>query len=420
MSIMKKFLNIIIVALVVLTSFNLVSCSDDDFTPTIFDTTEHPLDPTSYTYPLDAFVRDNFLKPYNMRYLYRMEDIGSDMDYNLVPCSYEQSLNLAVLCKYLWYDVYNEKVGDIFLKKYSPRIIHVIGSPAYNPTNHTETLGTAEGGLKITLYNAENLSINDIDYMNEYFFKTMHHEFSHILNQNVNRPTDFDLISNGKYNTSSWSDTPDSVALGQGFVSPYASSQAREDWVEVIANYIVKDYKTWDNMLNTASYEWELVTDVDATYWYKLNSLCNRGLANRDSVGYFVDVSSTAGGEAATLKIARKLIQRDSDNKYAVPDPNTGDIVYLNTSGINGRDVITRKLKMVREWLQTSFNFNLEEVRAEVQRRQWMTDDAGNFIFDENGRYINRLTYVRPDGTTLMDELLEEIYKYKQDQNQGE
>ena len=91
---MKKFSNIITVALVVLASFNLVSCSDDDFTPSIFDTTELPLDPTSYTYPLDAFVRDNFLKPYNMKYLYRMEDIGSDMDYNLVPCSYEQSLTL--------------------------------------------------------------------------------------------------------------------------------------------------------------------------------------------------------------------------------------------------------------------------------------------------------------------------------------
>lgn len=409
---MKKIFNILAVVLSALASFNLTACSDDDFTASIFDTTDYPLDRNAYSFPLDTFVKVNFLKPYNMRYLYRMEDIGSDMDYNLVPCSYDQSVNLAVLCKYLWYDVYKDVVGENFLKTYSPRIIHVIGSKAYNPSSGTETLGTAEGGLKITLYNAENISIDDIDYMNEYFFKTMHHEFSHILNQNANRPTDFDLISNGKYNAVSWQDTPDSVALGQGFISKYASSQAREDWVEVIANYIVKDLKTWQNMLNTADYEWEEAKDVDAPYWERLNSLCNQGKANRDSVGYFVEVSSTAGGTPSTYKVQRKLIQRDADGKYAVPDAD-GNIVYLKTSGVNGKSLIERKLEMVREWLKTNFNYDLEGVRMMVQRRQWVTDDQGNFVYDSRGNFINNLTYRRPDGTTMMEELLEGVNKYK-------
>lgn len=409
---MKKIFNILAVVLSALASFNLVACSDDDFTESIFDTTDYPLDRSAYSFPLDTFVKVNFLEPYNMRYLYRMEDIGSDMDYNLVPCSYEQSVNLAVLCKYLWYDVYRDVVGEDFLKTYSPRIIHVIGSKAYNPSSGTETLGTAEGGLKITLYGAEEISVDDVDYMNEYFFKTMHHEFSHILNQNVNRPTDFDLISNGKYNTVSWQDTPDSVALGQGFISKYASSQAREDWVEVIANYIVKDLHTWQNMLNTADYEWEEAKDVDADYWDALDALCKSGRANRDSVGYYVETSSTAGGKAATYKVQRKLIQRDADGKYAVPDEN-GNIVYLNTSGVNGKSLIERKLEMVREWLSTNFNYDLDAVRMMVQRRQWVTDDQGEFIFDSNGNFINNLTYRRSDGTTMMEELLEGVNKYK-------
>lgn len=415
---MKNLINIFAVILIAASSVNFASCSDDDFTATIFDTTEYPLDKSAYSFPLDTFVKVNFLEPYNMRYLYRMEDIGSDMDYNLVPCSYDQSVNLAVLCKYLWYDVYRDFVGETFLKKYSPRIIHVIGSAAHNPTSGTEVLGTAEGGLKITLYNAENLSIDDIDYMNEYFFKTMHHEFSHILNQNVNRPTDFDLISNGKYNAVSWQDTPDSVALGQGFVSPYGSSLAREDWVEVIANYIVKDFKTWENMLNSADYEWEVVDDVDATYWDRLDVLCRRGTANRDSVGYKLDVSATAGGKPVSYKVQRKAIQRDADGKYAVPDANTGEIVYLKNSGVNGKSVIERKLEMVRQWLKDNFDYDLEKVRMEVQRRQWLTDDNGDFVLDANGNYINRLTYRRADGTTMMEELLEGVNRYKALQNE--
>ncbi len=410
----RIFVNkLLIAAFTVFLAGSFASCSEEDLDATIFDTKEYPLDRTSITFPLDTFVKKNFLEPYNLRYLYKMQDIGSDMNYNLVPCSYDQSVNLAVLCKYLWYDVYKDNVGEKFLKIYSPRIIHVIGSPAYNPSSGTEVLGTAEGGLKITLYNANNLYADNIDYMNEYFFKTMHHEFSHILNQNYNRPTEFDLISNGKYNTVSWNDTPDSVALGQGFISPYASSQAREDWVEVIANYIVKDTVTWKRALSTAQYDWELVTDVDAKHWTRCNAQVLAGLANRDSVGYFVRVSSTSGGEDETYAIQRKVIQRDADNRYAVPDAE-GNIVFVKSSGIDGRAVIQQKLDMVREWLKTYFDYDLEKVRMAVQRRQWLTDADGNFIFDNNGNFINNLTYVRADGTTLLDELRAEVEKYKE------
>ena len=334
MKITYKIYVITFIALLASVVMGFVSCSDDDFTETIFDTTEYPLDRSEYTFPLDTFVKVNFLEPYNLRYLYKMQDIGSDMNYNLVPCTYEQSVNLAVLCKYLWYDVYKEVVGLEFLKQFSPRIIHVIGSPAFNPSSGTMLLGTAEGGLKITLYNANALNPNDIEYLNEWFFKTMHHEFSHILNQKYNRPTDFDLLSNGKYNTVSWQDTPDSLAVSQGFVSPYASSQAREDWVEVIANYIVKDTIYWNHMLETGKYQWEYVTDVDAAYWNKLDGLVKQGKANRDSVGYFVRSTSTSGGEDATYGIQRKVIQRDADNKYAVPDENGNIDVRMKTNAV--------------------------------------------------------------------------------------
>lgn len=389
------------------------SCSKDELGPSIFDATEYPLDPNSITFPLDTFCKKNFLEPYNLKYIYRMEDTGSDMSYNLVPCSYDQSVTLAVLCKYLWYDVYHDSIenGELFLKKYSPRIIHVIGSPAFNPAQGTEVLGTAEGGLKITLYNANNLSPDNIDYMNEYFFKTMHHEFSHILNQNANRPNEFDRISNGKYNAVNWNDTEELVALGQGFVSPYASSQAREDWVEVISNYIVKDTITWNEMMENASFQWEYVKDVDAVYWDKLDKKVKNGTADRDSVGFFVRGTSTSGDETSTYGIVRKVIQRDDDNKYAVPDAD-GNIVYLHTSGIVGDEVIRQKLDMVRTWLAEYFDMDLEKIRMGVQRRQWLTDSNGDFVFDSDGKFINNLTYVRADGTSVMDSLRQEVLKF--------
>lgn len=394
----------------VVTLGGMASCSDDDFGPSIFDTRDYPLDRTAYTFPLDTFVKANFQEPYNMRYMYKMEDVGSDMDYNLVPCTYDKCITLATLCKYLWYDVYNEVVGQEFLKKYSPRIIHVIGSPAYNPSSGTETLGTAEGGLKITLYNGNELNPDDIVNLNEKFFKTMHHEFSHILNQNYNRPTDFDLISNGKYDLTNWQDTHDSIAVGRGFITPYGSSQAGEDWVELIANYIVKDDHTWDRMMSSAEYEWEEV-DYSAK---DFDAAVRRG-ALRDTLGYYYKDGARSGGEVETYKVVRKVVSRDADNTaVATAD---GKFTYLDNDGINGRQVIQQKIDMVREWLKTNFNYDLDRMREGVQKRQWVTDENGNYVFDAHGNFINKLTYVRPDGTRLIDELRGEIEKFKELQN---
>ena len=413
---MKSLFKILLAAAIGMASFSFVGCSDEEFTPTIFDTREYPLDKSVYSFPLDTFLKVNFLEPYNLKFLYKMQDIGSDMQKNLVPCEYEKSIEIAVLSKYLWYDVYDKCAGKTFLKLYSPRIIHVIGSPALNPSSGTETLGQAEGGLKITLYNANNLSPTDIEMMNEKFFKTMHHEFSHILHQNKEYPTDFRLISNGLYNAISWQDTADSLAVAQGFVSDYASSQAREDWVEIIANYIVKDSITWANMLNSAQYDWERVS-VEMTVFNPLDQHHFRAGVNPDSVGYIDHKNPRASNNQ--YNIQRKIIQRDTLDMPLRNAEGIGQIIYSdNTDGIDGRQIILQKLEMARTWLKEKFDLNLEDLRREVQTRQWLTDAKGNFVFDKNGKYINRLVYPIDDtGRTLMDALKEEVYKYKQLQN---
>ena len=62
----------------------------------------------------------------------------------------------AIIVKYLWFDAYNEVAGQDFIKTNVPRVITLIGSPAYENTG-TMVLGTAEGGYKVTLYMVNNL-----------------------------------------------------------------------------------------------------------------------------------------------------------------------------------------------------------------------------------------------------------------------
>lgn len=231
----------------------LWTCADDEhFTASIFDI-EDQVDESAASYAFDSWLDENYLKPYNVDFRYRMEDVGSDMSYNLVPVSFEKAREMARLVKYLWFDVYSTVVGPEFLKENGPRIIHLIGSPAYNPMSGTMLLGTAEGGLKVTLFRCNELDSTDVDKMNECYFKTMHHEFAHILHQKRNYPVEFGLISQGKYNPLGWQYRTASEAASMGFVSPYAGSQNREDFVEIIANYLVKTDAQWNEILTMAA-----------------------------------------------------------------------------------------------------------------------------------------------------------------------
>lgn len=447
-----KLLSIAFVALA--TFFGLASCSED-LGETIFPDVDESLDPNSYTYALDAYVKHEYNEPYNISFLYKMQDVSSDMNYNLIPCSYERSIDFAVLCKYLWFDVYAKLAGekDIFLKKYSPRIIHLIGSPAVNPSTGTIKLGEAEGGKKITLYRGNGMDTGNIDQLNEYYFKTMHHEFGHILHQNHLYPNDYRLFNNGQYAPQDWQNTPDSVALGRGFITPYASNTVDDDVVELFANYIVKDDITWKQMMEVSKFEWEKVESIPVDTFKN----CNWNGVTHDILGYVLDVVKDTQGNETSYTVQRKSISRDAagrpvltdgtvvflgiapkdtlrnengeiiyekDNKgndkkdkdgkpipqtkdrddlgwttRSVADSSyvdvTGKLVFNHTSGKIGYDLLQQKFTMIKNWLKEYYELDIDELHKEVQRRQYVTetDENGNDLLDENGNVKFKFDY---------------------------
>ena len=135
--------------------------------------------------PFDEWLLENFIEPYNIRVMYRYEDMESDMTYNLVPARYERSIEMAQLVSYLCLQAYDEITGSRdFIRANFPKDLFFVGSPAYN-NNGSIVLGTAEGGTKITLYNLNTLDPRNVDALNSSYFKTIHHEFGHILNQKI-------------------------------------------------------------------------------------------------------------------------------------------------------------------------------------------------------------------------------------------
>lgn len=263
---MKKIQLIILCALTVMIS----SCSEEALdSKSIFDT----MSPERNAF--DAWILKNYTTPYNIDFKYRYDDKQTDNTYNLVPADYSKSVALAKLVKYLWIDSYEELTGKDFIRKYCPKMIQLIGSPAYN-SQGSIVLGTAEGGLKITLYNVNMIDLAhlDVDQLNYWYFKTMHHEFAHILHQTKNYSTDFNLISKD-YQSSSWVNLEEADALKMGFISSYASSEPQEDFVELISIYVTHDSSYWNSLLTQAGTDgsaiilqkFSIVKDYLSTSW---------------------------------------------------------------------------------------------------------------------------------------------------------
>jgi len=197
----------------------------------------------------DKYLEKTFVDTYNIDFVYKWEDIESDMQYALVPAKIENSIKMANLIKYLCLDAYEEVAPEGFLKKYFPKMFMMIGSAGYR-NNGTYVLGTAEGGLKITLYKINELDVTNVPNLYSHYFRTIFHEFSHILHQTKDYTTDFDKISAVDYVGGSWNDAWEGKSSAEkGFISDYSSKEVNEDFVELIAHYITNTPESWEAML---------------------------------------------------------------------------------------------------------------------------------------------------------------------------
>lgn len=355
----------------------LASCSEEELGPSIFDTEPEPVDPNGYTYKFDKWIEQNFLIPYNLDFKYKMEDVESDMNYNLVPATFDNARDLCLLTKYLWFDTYGEHCGEDFLKSYGPRILHLIGSPAYNPSTGTEILGLAEGGLKVTLFKVNEMQLDNIYQLNEYYFRTMHHEFGHILHQTRTYPTEFNQLSIGRYDGGSWQSKPIGLMASQGFITPYASSAQREDFAETIANYITRSQEQLDLIYWMSDQGWTTGTDdafnADNAEYYCYyycpdpNKPDERTyfLTSDETDGTYQPAVIGAGGEllhtvAEVEAYLEKMNAQVPGGVFPAPDEDT----------VDGREMIARKQGIVRNWFKDAWELDFDEIRNIVQRRQ--------------------------------------------------
>ena len=273
------------------------SCSKD--TPsgaTIFPTT--PVARKTF----ERWLLKNYTNPYNIDFQYKLKDGETDLTYNLVPADSAKTAKLAMITKFLWFDAYNEVVGPDFLKESAPRIIVAVGSSAYT-RQRTEVVGSAEGGYKVTLNKINALTdelLHDYSAMTEYYFHTMHHEFTHILNQRKPYNPAFDLVTQSGYVSGNWLNVSTRDARRAGFISPYAMMNGAEDFAEMLSFYVTYTPQAWQAILDEAGTRGANLINQKLTL-IKEYTQSSWGL----DLDQLRDVVIRRGGQVATLDLSK-------------------------------------------------------------------------------------------------------------------
>ena len=209
---------------------------------------------------IDKWIYDSLTVPYNIGVKYKWDQGELQADFNkvLVPPKEEKVIPLMSSINKAWVTPYVEEAGSLFFKNISPKFFILVGSPAFE--RGAVKLGTAEGGRKVTLYDVNDFRIkgmpgyvlSDTENVKQ-VFHTIHHEYAHILDQNIKVPVEFSQSSASSY-TSDWLNVFPEDAKNEGFISQYSISEAREDWAEMVSLLIVEGQTWFDQYVNSINY----------------------------------------------------------------------------------------------------------------------------------------------------------------------
>ena len=175
-------------------------------------------DPVVAKTALDTYIYNQFQKPYNIIVSYNYVDADFEQNKYLYPPTESKVQPMLEIVKKVWIDAYKAAAGANFMKEVAPRQISLIGGYNVNSSG-TITLGFADSGMKITLFNVDQLDTHDHDATRRYFH-TIQHEYCHIINQKKPYSEKYGKITPSGY-TANWYNVRDADAYAAGFITPY-------------------------------------------------------------------------------------------------------------------------------------------------------------------------------------------------------
>lgn len=367
-------------ALVGLGFFALTGCSKDEVDPNNLVTRISRTEPLT---EFDTWLEENLLKPYNINLQYRLNNNELVQDAYITPVEYKKAKQFAYITKHACLEAYDAVTGSqTFVRSLFPKLLVLGGSHLYN-LNGTIDQGAAEGGRKISIYGLNNTDLTDFDAISE-MFHTMHHEFGHIQNQEKSFSPEYRRITPTLYQGQLWAQYWGEVE-GAGNIDRTIREELAannpgikayvEKFTELAAerDALLEEAKspffTKQAQLDAKIAEIEqLQADFDATddgaLWKRVNSLVYY-LQNKNG---YLDLNALRAGFISAYSSASP----DEDfvevqATYIMEDPRTWETLLMIAGP--GASAIQQKLAIVRSYLQTEWQIDLDKLRDEVQQR---------------------------------------------------
>ena len=289
---------------------------------------------------LDRYIHAKLTIPYNVDVNYRYPENGIDRNQftYVVPPSTEKALEMVNLIDYMYYQPYSKVVPKKFMEEYVTKQITLVGSYAYARKGGIYN-GLATSGIRLELLGVNYIEPNTHDKekrqeIDRNLLRLIYHETSHILEQNKQIPPEYEKLCAAEYKGGSWIRAWNLYTenyLKSGFISPYSSDNVHEDFVEFIAYYIV--------------------------YYQKNQCGCETTDPTADTDGDGLDDVAYATWKAETEQIGviweEALAKADGKNRANAP--------------YTGKEILLKKLEIVKAYLLREFNVDLEKLRKEVQ-----------------------------------------------------
>jgi substrate import-associated zinc metallohydrolase lipoprotein len=299
----------------------IVACnkSEDKLTESNLDIETPDLNAT------DQWIRENVTLPYNIDVNYQWDEGRVDLDRYLFPPTLSKVVPIMKVIKKVWIDTYSELGGEDFVKKVAPREFVLVGGTNLNPSG-TRTLGFAEGGKNIVLFETDLIDVKNKSQVTR-FIQTIQHEYTHILNQQVRYDEEaFKQITPGGY-TAQWFNPADEqerfdIANSLGFITDYARLNENEDFAEMVEIILTN---------NAEDYQ-EIITNIKAKI---ISNAVSNALANLNSGATQAEIDAATQGATITAT-------PEADNAVAL---------------------IKAKEAIVAEYFKKSFNIDLYELQ---------------------------------------------------------
>ena len=206
-------------------------------------------DPSEHA--IDVYFQENFQDKYGCAVRWQWVDKYVDIDYVVTPAKQDVVIPTGEMIMSFWIEPFmtlSKEGGDFIRDNFPPEIVFL--GTDIRDTKGTIILGYAEGGVRITLTGLNKFDLHDDAWLIQQL-ETMHHEFTHIVNQKYPMPEDYKGVTPDNYTSTSWSDIytkvdgdhdkADEVAIALGMVSPYGTSSFGEDFAEIVSKYLLMD-----------------------------------------------------------------------------------------------------------------------------------------------------------------------------------